>query len=156
MSDLTTSTNSKLEFRLAQSEKDFAKASPLILHLNPTISVDDFWHYTKAIRSHGNYTLYLAVLDQELVGICGCWIATKFYSGKYLEIDNFIIHPDHQRNGYGRDFLVFIDALAEKENCETIMLDAFLENRKAHNFYESGGYEPKGYHFLKKVGHKPS
>jgi GNAT superfamily N-acetyltransferase len=88
------------------------------------------------------------------VGICGCWIATKFYCGKYLEIDNFIIHPNHQRKGYGRYFLLFIERLAREENCETIMLDAFLDNKKAHDFYKSEGYEPKGYHFLKVIGHK--
>jgi ribosomal protein S18 acetylase RimI-like enzyme len=33
-----------------------------------------------------------------------------------------------------------------------MMLDAYLENEKAHAFYEREGFTKRGYHFLKKPG----
>ena len=32
-----------------------------------------------------------------------------------------------------------------------LMLDAYLDNQKAHNFYESQGFVKRGYHFLKSL-----
>ena len=31
------------------------------------------------------------------------------------------------------------------------MLDAYLENTKAHNLYKKYGFKPEGYHFIKKI-----
>ena len=46
----------------------------------------------------------------------------------------------------------FLEDLARAEGVKTLMLDAYLENHKAHAFYEREGFEKKGYHFLKKIG----
>jgi RimJ/RimL family protein N-acetyltransferase len=33
-----------------------------------------------------------------------------------------------------------------------MMLDAYLENEKAHAFYERAGFIRRGYHFIKTIG----
>ncbi len=99
----------------------------------------------------GNYTLVLAFDGDELIGICGYWIATKFYCGKYMEIDNFIIDPKHRSKRYGSEFMQYLEGIARGLGCETVMLDAYLENTRGHRFYEKNGYRAKGYHFLKKI-----
>jgi RimJ/RimL family protein N-acetyltransferase len=38
---------------------------------------------------------------------------------------------------------------ANENNCKCITLDAFLENEKAHHFYEREGFVKKGYRSLK-------
>jgi GNAT superfamily N-acetyltransferase len=31
------------------------------------------------------------------------WFGIKLWCGKYLEIDNFIVHPEHRKKGIGKD-----------------------------------------------------
>jgi hypothetical protein len=39
----------------------------------------------------------IAVFLMICVGLSGLWSGTKLWSGKYLEIDNFIVHPEHRK-----------------------------------------------------------
>jgi ribosomal protein S18 acetylase RimI-like enzyme len=144
--------SSKLNFIKAHSEEDYQQAWPLIKILNSNLSSNDYWLYVAEMKACGNYELYLAFMGEAFVGICGCWIATKFYTGKYLEIDNFIIHPEYQNLGFGTEFMNFIERHADSNDCKTIMLDAYLENKGAHKFYERHAYTARGFHFIKKIG----
>jgi hypothetical protein len=39
----------------------------------------------------------LAVFENEIcIAVTGFWTGTKLWSGKYIEIDNFIVHPEHR------------------------------------------------------------
>jgi ribosomal protein S18 acetylase RimI-like enzyme len=59
------------------------------------------------------------------------WTGTKLWSGKYIEIDNFIVHPEHRSKGLGK---MMTDYVKGKENCSMIVLDAFTGNFTAHRF----------------------
>ena len=92
----------------------------------------------------------VAVFEGDLcVGLSGLWSGTKLWSGKYLEIDNFIVHPDHRKKGVGKMMTDYIDIIGKETNCTMIVLDAFTGNYNAHRFYYNQGYVPKGFHFLK-------
>jgi ribosomal protein S18 acetylase RimI-like enzyme len=41
--------------------------------------------------------------------------------------------------------------IARQQQCDVMMLDAYLHNTRAHAFYEKAGLKAKGYHFIKKV-----
>jgi ribosomal protein S18 acetylase RimI-like enzyme len=47
--------------------------------------------------------------------------------GKYIEIDNFIVHPEHRSKGLGKMMTDYIDVKAKEENCSMIVLDALQE-----------------------------
>ena len=96
-----------------------------------------------------NYTQVAVFEGAICVGISGLWSGTKLWSGKYLEIDNFIVHPDHRSKGIGKMMTDYIDAKAKENGCTMIVLDAFTGNYTAHRFYYNQGYAPKGFHFLK-------
>lgn len=96
-----------------------------------------------------NYTQVAVFEGAICVGISGLWSGTKLWSGKYLEIDNFIVHPDHRSKGIGKMMTDYIDAKAKETGCTMIVLDAFTGNYTAHRFYYNQGYAPKGFHFLK-------
>lgn len=94
----------------------------------------------------------VAVFDGETcVGLTGFWFGTKLWTGKYLEIDNFIVHPDYRKNGIGKLLTNFIDEKAKELNCTCIVLDAFTGNFVAHKFYYNQGYVPRGFHFIKTI-----
>lgn len=95
----------------------------------------------------------VAVFDGETcVGLTGFWFGTKLWTGKYLEIDNFIVHPEYRKKGIGKLLTQFIDEKAKELNCTCIVLDAFTGNFEAHKFYYNLGYVPRGFHFIKTIG----
>ena len=122
----------------------------LMRFLYPTFTVEKYDAYLTEMIPH-NYK-QIAVFEQDVcVGISGLWSGTKLWSGKYMEIDNFIVHPDHRKKGVGKMMTDYVDAKAKETGCTMIVLDAFPENFTAHRFYYNQGYVPKGFHFLKII-----
>ena len=116
--------------------------------LYPAFTVEKYESYLMEMIPH-NYK-QIAVFEGDVcVGLSGLWSGTKLWSGKYLEIDNFIVHPEHRKKGIGKMLTDYVDALAKETGCTMIVLDAFTGNYTAHRFYYNQGYVPKGFHFLK-------
>ena len=121
--------------------------------LYPTFTVEKYESYLLEMIPH-NYK-QVAVFENEIcVAVSGFWSGTKLWSGKYIEIDNFIVHPDHRSKGLGKMMTDYVDALAKETGCTMIVLDAFTGNFTAHRFYYNQGYVPKGFHFLKILNEK--
>ncbi len=85
------------------------------------------------------------------LGLSGFWIGTKLYSGKYLEVDNFVVDEQYRSHGIGKRLLDWLTQEAQQNQCETMMLDAYVVNNAAHKFYLREGFAIKGFHFLKKL-----
>lgn len=151
MSALRTSMSSNISFTRFTTRSEYQSIYYLISLLNKHLSEADFICYAADMYEDTNYSLYGIYVDELLAGVCGCWVTTKFYTGKYLEIDNFIIDPTYRGQGLGKAFVAFIESIAKKQACKMMMLDAYLENEAAHIFYKAQGFTPKGYHFLKEM-----
>ncbi len=122
----------------------------IITHLYPNISKEKYKKFLQEMFPH-NYK-QLAVFDDEVcVALTGFWVGTKLWSGKYIEIDNFIVNPNHRMKGLGKIMTDYIDQKAKELGCTMIVLDAFTGNFKAHRFYYNQGYAPKGFHFVKII-----
>ena len=118
--------------------------------LYPTFTFEKYEAYLKDMVPH-NYK-QLAVYENDIcVAVTGFWTATKLWSGRYIEIDNFIVHPEHRSKGLGKMMTDYIDVKAKEEDCSMIVLDAFTGNFTAHRFYYNQGYGPKGFHFVKII-----
>ncbi|MFE3868346.1 GNAT family N-acetyltransferase [Flavobacterium sp. LS2P90] len=116
--------------------------------LYPKFTSEKYESYLVEMIPH-NYK-QVAVFENEIcVAVSGFWSGTKLWSGKYIEIDNFIVHPDHRSKGLGKMMTDYVDALAKETGCTMIVLDAFTGNFTAHRFYYNQGFVPKGFHFLK-------
>ena len=98
-----------------------------------------------------NYKQVAVFNEDQCVGLTGFWFGTKLWTGKYLEIDNFIVHPDYRKNGIGKLLTDFIDEKSKELNCTCVVLDAFTGNFVAHKFYYNQGYVPRGFHFIKTI-----
>jgi GNAT superfamily N-acetyltransferase len=122
----------------------------IIKHLYQNISKEKYEAYLKEMIPH-NYK-QLAVFDNDVcVALTGFWTGYKLWCGKYIEIDNFIVHPDHRMKGLGKIMTDYIDKKAQDLDCTMIVLDAFTGNFKAHRFYYNQGYAPRGFHFIKII-----
>jgi ribosomal protein S18 acetylase RimI-like enzyme len=96
-----------------------------------------------------NYKQIIVVENGITVGLAGFWIGTKLWSGKYLEMDNVLVHEDFRSNGIGSIMTNYLNQKAIDEDCKMIVLDAFSTNFGAHKFYMNHGFVPKGFHFIK-------
>ena len=120
----------------------------ILKHLYPTFTLEKYESYLKEMIPY-NYK-QLAIFENEVcVALTGFWTGFKLWSGKYIEIDNFIVDPAHRSRGLGKMLTDYIDAKAKEEGCTMIVLDAYTGNFTAHRFYYNQGYVPKGFHFLK-------
>jgi GNAT superfamily N-acetyltransferase len=138
----------KLEIKELVSVDEMLGNIEVIRFLYPTFTVEKYQSYLVEMIPH-NYK-QVAVFENEVcVAVSGFWSGTKLWSGKYIEIDNFIVHPEHRSKGLGKMMTDYIDAIAKESGCTMIVLDAFTGNFTAHRFYYNQGYVPKGFHFLK-------
>lgn len=122
----------------------------IIQQLYPEITTEKYHSYLHEMIPH-NYK-QLAVFEHGIcIGLTGFWLGIKLWSGKYIEIDNFIVHSEHRRKGIGKIMTDYIADLAQQTDCNLIVLDAFTGNFKAHRFYYNQGYAPRGFHFVKTI-----
>lgn len=122
----------------------------LITHLYPKMSLQTYTDYLNAMQPH-HYTQIAVFEGEKCLGLTGLWTAVKLWTGKYLEIDNFIVLPEARRKGVGKMICDHIDKLAAELGVTCIVLDAFTGNFSAHKFYYNLGYEPRGFHFIKTI-----
>jgi ribosomal protein S18 acetylase RimI-like enzyme len=96
-----------------------------------------------------NYQQVIVTKNKQTIALTGVWIGTKLWSGKYIEIDSFVVHQDFRGQKIGDILIAEVHKIANKENANQIVLDAFTTNFSAGKFYINHGFQPKGFHFVK-------
>jgi GNAT superfamily N-acetyltransferase len=120
----------------------------VVQFLYPKMKIEQYESHLNQMIAH-NYAQLAVFEGNTCLGLTGFWTGIKLWSGKYIEIDNFIVHPDYREKGVGKAMTDYLDQKARSLNCTMIVLDAFTGNFKAHRFYYNQGYSPKGFHFVK-------
>jgi ribosomal protein S18 acetylase RimI-like enzyme len=121
---------------------------PLIQQLYPDYTIEKYGDLLAAMLPN-NYKQIIVVENGITIGLAGFWIGTKLWSGKYLEMDNVVVHENFRSNGIGSIMTNYLNQKAIDEDCKMIVLDAFSTNFGAHKFYMNHGFVPKGFHFIK-------
>ncbi|KAA3440573.1 GNAT family N-acetyltransferase [Rufibacter hautae] len=124
---------------------------PLIQYLNPNMEPERYETLLRLMLPQ-QYRMVGVFDGDTCLGLSGYWIGTKLYSGKYLEIDNFVVDEQYRSQGIGKLLVDWLTAEATKNQCETLMLDAYVGNNAAHKFYLREGFVIKGFHLLKILG----
>ncbi|WP_082084339.1 GNAT family N-acetyltransferase [Flavobacterium sp. 316] len=97
----------------------------------------------------------VAVIEKDIcIGLAGFWIATKLWSGKYLELDNVIVHSSHRSKGIGELIVKYLNQKAAENDCNVLVLDAYTSNYRAQKFFFNHGFVPQGFHFVKHLKNK--
>lgn len=131
---------------------DADNAAELLRFLNPETPVEVLRErLTTIFHDHPHYQQVGAFAGDKLVGLCGAWIATKIWCGKYLEIDNLVVHPQQRSGRIGTRLIEHFEALARVENCKLVTLGSYTSNYPSHRLYHRLGYEIWGYHFMKPL-----
>ena len=122
----------------------------MIQFLYPKMEIETYERYLQDMIGH-NYKQLAVFENNTCVGITGFWFGTKLWTGKYLEIDNFVTHPEHRKKGIAKLMTDYLSDKAAQLGCTCIVLDAFTGNFEAHRFYYNQGYVPRGFHFIKTI-----
>lgn len=139
-----------MKLRELSSIQEMLNQFETIKLLYPIMAIEKYEAYLTEMIPH-NYK-QLAIFENDFcVGMTGFWFGTKLWTGKYLEIDNFVTHPDHRKKGIAKLMTDYLAEKARKLGCTCIVLDAFTGNFDAHRFYYNQGYVPKGFHFIKTI-----
>lgn len=131
------------------TKEEMLKHFEALLPMYPNLDFDEYSKNLDMMIKNG-YQQIIVLENEKVIGITGLWKNTKIWSGKYLEIDNFVINPEYRNAGIGKKLTEYIDKMALEFGAKMIVLDAFVENFKAHKFYINCGYIQRGYHFIKK------
>ncbi|MHA6248512.1 GNAT family N-acetyltransferase [Pontibacter sp. CAU 1760] len=123
----------------------------LILQLNPSMSAPRYRELLLQMLPNGYRMVGAFNQEGQCVGLSGFWINTKLYSGKYLEPDNFVVDAAYRSAGVGKLLADWMLQEAERQNCDTVMLDAYVTNAPAHRFYFREGFHVKSFHFFKSI-----
>ncbi len=138
------------DIRVLTQKSEMLPLYPLIRQLSPKVTEERYAYMLDDMLAHG-YRM-AAVFDEGIcLGLSGFWVSTKIYSGRYMELDNVVIDAAHRSQGIGKILYDFLYNIAVQEGCEMLMLDAYLENEKAHAFYEREGFFKRGFHFLNNI-----
>jgi len=132
------------------SAEEMLGSFDLIRELSPDVSPEAYKKMLEEMVPH-NY-FQVGVFDgKELLAVSGYWIATKIYSGKYLEIDNFVVAAKYRSKNIGKMLVDWMLEEARRQACKTVLLDAYVENFKAHRFYYRHGFIARGFHYIKHL-----
>jgi ribosomal protein S18 acetylase RimI-like enzyme len=134
-------------------EPDLAEAARLLGALNPDTPLPLVRERLEAILAeHAHYFLIGAFAGDALVGVCGAWIATKIWCGRYLEIDNLVVDPEQRSGGVGTLLIERLVEIAREKDCKIVVLDSYTSNHPSHRLYHRLGFEIWGFHFIKPIG----
>jgi len=123
----------------------------LIRQLNPALDLPRYEQLLRQMLPNGYRMAGVFDAAGTCLGLSGFWINTKLYSGKYLEVDNFVVDDACRSQGLGRLLSDWMLQEAQRHHCDTIMLDAYTTNSSAHRFYFREGFHIKSYHFYKSL-----
>ncbi len=133
-----------------ETVEEMVKTLDLIKELTPDVTYDSYWEMLGEMLPH-NYRQVAVYDENTLIGVSGYWIATKIYCGKYIEIDNLVVAKKYRSKNIGKLLVDWMLDETRRSDCKTALLDAYVENFKAHKFYYREGFVARGFHYLKKL-----
>ena len=125
----------ELSIREIKEGKEILAFLPLLHQLQPGLSAAQMQRCLDDMLPAG-YRFFAVYDGIEIAGCTGLWKNSKFYCGRFLEIDNFVVDVRYRSKGVGKFITDFLSRLAKEEN------------KSAHAFYEREGFVKRGYHFI--------
>lgn len=141
----------KLQLKeLAKEQID--QIAQITQQLHPKIPTATIKARLQQMFTINHYRCFGFYKGDQLIGLSSGWITVRIYSGKQLEIDNVIVDAPFQSQGYGKEFVKMLEDWSIAHDCETVELNAYIQNSRGHKFYHNQGYIILGFHYQKKIG----
>ena len=137
-----------MEIRILTQKTEMLAHLDIIKQLYPDFTIDKYGTLLDEMLK-ANYQQIIVIKNNQTIALTGVWIGTKLWSGKYIEIDSFVVHEEYRGQKIGDLLIEQVNKIAYKVGAKQICLDAFTTNFAAGKFYINHGFEPKGFHFVK-------
>jgi len=123
---------------------------PLILAHHTSMNKEDFTLFVSEMKGTG-YQCIGAYEDGKLIATVGFWIGVRFYCGKYMYVNNFVVDSNQRGKGIGSQVMEWLEEEAKRLGCKAVVLDSYVTNSAAHRFYFGKGYSISNFHFKKDM-----
>lgn len=137
-----------MEIRILTQKTEMLEHLDIIKQLYPDFTSEKYGTLLDDMLK-SNYQQIIVTKNNQTIALTGVWIATKLWSGKYVEIDSFVVHEDFRGQKIGDILIEEVHKIAKEVKANQIVLDAFTTNFAAGKFYINHGFNPKGFHFVK-------
>lgn len=117
-----------------------------------TVTAENISERFERMNKDENYKTFVALLENKVVG-CITTVQTMAleYEVGYLKINGFVVQERLQKKGIGTKLLNHAENYALEKGLSYLILNCGFQRTKAHNFYESNGFDKLSYCFTKKV-----
>ncbi len=96
---------------------------------------------------HLQYRLIAAWIGEQVAAIMGLRPVATLSRGRFLHIDDLVVHPDYRRDGIGTALIRWAEAEARHAGMGSVYLDSRSD---AVEFYRRLGYVPHGSTLVRK------
>ncbi|MBD2724779.1 GNAT family N-acetyltransferase [Nostoc sp. FACHB-892] len=140
-----------LEIRIATRE-DWPLLNQLYADMDgePPLPSDDVERILTEITQFPNYYIYIAFLNQQLVGTFSLLYApTMMHRGyhKFAVLDAVTVISQMRGEGIGSQMVKAALQFSAEAGCYKVTLSSNLKRTRAHQFYQSLGFEQHGWSF---------
>jgi GNAT superfamily N-acetyltransferase len=101
------------------------------------------------IERYPNYAIYIAELEDEIIGTFALLIMDNLAHLGASEgiVENVVVHPQMQGQGVGKIMMKRAMEICAEAGSYKLVLSSNIKRERAHQFYESLGFEKYGYSF---------
>lgn len=123
-----------------------------LLDIGPTkqLSLDEAQRQFSRYEEYPNYRVYVAVVGEQLVGTFALIIIESLAHGgtPFAIVEDVVVREDWQGKKIGQTMMHFAMARCADAGCYKLALSSHLQRKRAHEFYESLGFNKHGFSFL--------
>lgn len=124
---------------------------PLMRELRPHLtSADDFTARLDRMQAQ-DYRLLAAVVAGQAVALAGYRYQENLIYGRFMYVDDLVVHPTHRGDRWGARLLDGLDRIARDAGCARLVLDTALSNALAQRFYFRQGLLTSAIRFSKNL-----
>jgi GNAT superfamily N-acetyltransferase len=112
-------------------------------------SLEEALQHFEVFRRYPSYCVYVAEIDGAIVATYELLIMDSLakHGKKAGIVEDVAVSPDHQGRGIGRAMMQHAMQQCRDAGCYKMILSSGLQRTKAHDFYDSTGFERHGFSF---------
>jgi GNAT superfamily N-acetyltransferase len=122
------------------SISDAAAINVLSHQLGYEMSVAETQEALNNVISGKNDIVYVATIDEDVVGWIHGFVVTSIVSGKYCEIGGLIVNENHRSLAIGKLLVDAIKSWCKEKGITTLKVRSNVKRTRAHRFYEREGF----------------
>lgn len=139
-----------MDIKYLQTNEELLSIHLLIKQHHSTLKDEDFTVFVEEFKQ-SNYQCLGIYEEGSLVATVGFWVGVRFYCGKYMYVNNFVVDSAKRGKGFGSRIMCWLEEEAVRLGCKAVVLDSYVTNKAAHQFYFGKGYHISNFHFRKDV-----